>query len=88
MEVAPKLGRARRRSKAWFCFLIGPEQFQQKCAAVRLGGFAVALRPELRKNKEIEHWRRSFFAGNALHEGETRRPTSSNQLSRMPSASR
>jgi hypothetical protein len=33
------------------------EQFQQKRTAV--------LRPELRKNKEIEHEGDSFFAGNA-----------------------
>ncbi len=34
------------------------EQFQQKCEAV--------LRPELRKNKEIEHFRDSEKSGNAL----------------------
>jgi hypothetical protein len=28
------------------------EQFQEKCETVRLGGFAVAFRPELRQNKE------------------------------------
>ncbi len=33
------------------------EQFQQKCEAV--------LRPELRKNKEIEHFRDSEKSGNA-----------------------
>jgi len=37
------------------------EQFQQKCAAV--------LRPELRKNKEIEHFRDSKKNGDALKEG-------------------
>jgi type VI secretion system protein ImpH len=36
------------------------EQFQQKCAAV--------LRPELRKNEEIEHFRDSEKNGNALEE--------------------
>ncbi|MDV4158514.1 hypothetical protein [Rhizobium brockwellii] len=34
------------------------EQFQQKCAAV--------LRPELRENKEIEHFRDSKKNGSAL----------------------
>ncbi|MEQ1954889.1 hypothetical protein [Mesorhizobium sp. CN2-181] len=34
------------------------EQFQQKCAAV--------LRPELRENKEIEHFRDSEKSGTAL----------------------
>ncbi|MGO4834993.1 hypothetical protein AB4144_22320 [Rhizobiaceae sp. 2RAB30] len=36
----------------------GLEQFQQKCAAV--------LRPELRKNKELEHFRDSEKSGIAL----------------------
>jgi len=36
----------------------GLEQFQQKCEAV--------LRPELRKNKEIERFRDSEKDGNAL----------------------
>jgi hypothetical protein len=35
-----------------------PVQFQQKCDAV--------LRPELRKNKEMEHFRDSGKNGNAL----------------------
>ncbi|RVC71764.1 hypothetical protein EN745_35415, partial [Mesorhizobium sp. M4A.F.Ca.ET.022.05.2.1] len=30
------------------------EQFQQKRERVRLGDFAVAFRPELRENKEID----------------------------------
>ena len=34
------------------------EQFQEKCEAV--------FRPELRKNKEIEHFRDSGKSGNAL----------------------
>ncbi|BCH35589.1 hypothetical protein MesoLjLc_75190 [Mesorhizobium sp. L-8-10] len=38
----------------------GLEQFQQKCAAV--------LRPELRKNKELEHGRYSEKSGNALEQ--------------------
>jgi hypothetical protein len=37
---------------------IALEQFQQKCEAV--------LRPELRKNKEIERFRDSKKSGNAL----------------------
>ncbi|MGX5803105.1 hypothetical protein ACWGS9_17880 [Bradyrhizobium sp. Arg314] len=32
------------------------EQFQQKCVAVGLGDLAVAFRPELHQNKEIERF--------------------------------
>ncbi|NKK04670.1 hypothetical protein E0H35_31080 [Rhizobium leguminosarum bv. viciae] len=46
---------ARDRHRSGRCLL---EQFQQKCVAV--------LRPELRENKEIEHFRDSEKSGNAL----------------------
>lgn len=30
------------------------EQFQERCEAARLGGLAVAFRPELRRNKSLQ----------------------------------
>lgn len=30
------------------------EQFQEECEAIRPGGFAVAFRPELRRNKSLQ----------------------------------
>jgi hypothetical protein len=50
------------------------EQFQEKCETVRLGGFAVAFRPELRQNKR-EHFavsvkRRNILAGDLHVSGE------------------
>jgi len=36
------------------------EQFQENYAAVGLGVFAVAFRPELRKNKELEQFSHSI----------------------------
>ncbi|CDX49753.1 hypothetical protein MPL3365_100204 [Mesorhizobium plurifarium] len=35
--------------------LVQSEQFREKCVTFRFGDFAVTFRPELRKNKEIEH---------------------------------